>query len=114
MFATPAAIDVPLQPDEHGTIRVGGTRVTFEAVIADSQRGATPEEIVHNFPALCVADVYYIIGYYLSNQAEADAYIQRQNAESERIRREWEAEHSPKVTKAELQARLESRRNSLG
>lgn len=113
MFETPTAIDVPLQPDEQGTIRVGGTRVTFETVIADFHRGATPEEIVHNFPVLRVADVYFVIGYYLANRAEADAYIQRQNAEGERIRRQWEAEHPPKATKAELLARLEAKRKSL-
>jgi uncharacterized protein (DUF433 family) len=106
----PAVINIPLEPDEHGTIRVGGTRVTLESVIADYHRGATPEEIVHDFPVLKVADVYHVIGYFLENRAELDAYIQRQHEEGERLRREWEAEHPPRLTRDVLQARSKAKR----
>jgi uncharacterized protein (DUF433 family) len=114
MIATPVAMDVPLRTDEHGTIRVGGTRVTLESVIADFHRSATPEEIVHDFPVLKVADVYLVIGYYLANRTDVDAYIQRQHEESERLRREWEADHPNKLTRADLLARLESKRKQNG
>jgi uncharacterized protein (DUF433 family) len=110
MIELPTAVDVPLQADEHGTIRVGGTRVTLESVIADFHRAATPEEIVHNFPVLKVAELYHVIGYYLANREEVDAYIQRQYDEGERLRREWETEHPPKLTKADLLARQEAKR----
>lgn len=110
MISTPTMIDVPLRADEYGTVRVGGTRVTLESVIADFQRGTTPEEIVHDFPVLKAADVYHVIGYYLENRAEVDAYIQQQREEGERIRREWESEHPPTLTKADLLARLEAKR----
>ena len=109
MLATPA-VDVPLRPDEHGTIRVGGTRVTLESVVADFHRGATPEEIVHDFPVLKLPDVYHVIGYYLANRDEVDAYIQHQHEEGERLRREWEAEHPPTLTRAMLEARLAAKR----
>ncbi len=101
---------MPLHTDEQGSIRVGGTRVTLESVIADFQRGATPEEIVHAFPVLNVADVYQVIGYYLHNRAEVDAYIQRQHEEGERLRREWEKEHPSTLTREVLEARLEAKR----
>lgn len=114
MLEFPAAVDVPLRADEYGTIRVGGTRVTLESVIADFHRGATPEEIVHDFPTLKVADVYHVIGYYVAHRAEVDAYVQRQHDESERIRREWEAEHPPTLTKADLLARLDAKRKQSG
>lgn len=110
MIVTPIAIDLPLAADEDGTIRVGGTRVTLDSVIADFHRSASPETIVHNFPVLKVADVYQVIGYYLANQAEVDDYLQRQKEEAQRIRREWEAEHPPTLTKADLQARLDATR----
>lgn len=110
MISTPIAIDVPLRTDEDGVLRVGNTRVTLESVIADFHRGAAPEEIVDHFPVLQVADVYHIIGYYLANRADVDAYVQRQREENERIRREWEAEHPPTLTKADLLARLEAKR----
>jgi uncharacterized protein (DUF433 family) len=105
----PAVINVPLHTDEHGTIRVGGTRVTLESVIADYHRGATPEEIVHDYPVLKVADVYHVIGYYLHHREDVDAYIQRQHEEGERLRSEWESEYPPTLTREVLEARLEAK-----
>lgn len=100
---------LPLRADESGTIRVGGTRVTLESVIADYQQGATPEKIVEDFDVLKVADVYYVIGYYLRHREEVDRYIQHQRDENARLRAEWEAKYPPKVTKADLLARLEAK-----
>ncbi|MBC8098507.1 MAG: DUF433 domain-containing protein [Armatimonadetes bacterium] len=110
MMTIPVAIDLPLTTDADGTVRVGGTRVTLETVIADFQRGATPEQIVQHFDVLQVADVYQVIGYYLAHQAVVEAYIQQQHQEGERLRREWDAEHPPQVTKADLLARLAAKR----
>jgi uncharacterized protein (DUF433 family) len=106
MLATPIAIDVPLRTDHDGTIRVGETRVTLESVIADYHRNATPEKIVENFPVLQLADVYQVIGYYIAHRPEVDTYIQRQADENARLRAEWEAEHPPRLTKADLLARF--------
>ncbi|MBX3062884.1 MAG: DUF433 domain-containing protein [Anaerolineae bacterium] len=106
MLPSSTTIDVPLREDEHGVIRVGGTRVTLDTVIADYKRGATPEEIVDHFSVLKLVDVYYVIGYYLENQAQVDAYIQHEAEEAERLRREWEAEHPPTLTREILEARL--------
>lgn len=36
---------IPLAEDAHGVFRVGGTRVTLDAVIRAFERGATAEEI---------------------------------------------------------------------
>jgi len=36
--------------DSHGVLRVGGTRVTLDTVIAVFKEGATPEEIVYRYP----------------------------------------------------------------
>lgn len=105
---------LPMRADESGTIRVGGTRVTLESVIADYERGATPEKIVEDFDVLKVADVYYVIGYYLRHRAEIDDYIRRQEEEGERLRAQWEAEYPAKVTKADLLARLEAKRQQNG
>lgn len=112
MIALPAAVDLPLRADDYGIIRVGKTRVTLDSVIADFHRDSTPEEIAEHFPTLKVADIYYVIGYYVDNQAEVDAYIEHQKTENERFMREHEAEHpSPPLTKAILEARLAAKRN---
>lgn len=56
---------VPIQSDADGVIRVGGTRVTLDAVVAAFDAGATPEEIVQQYPSVTLADVYSVIGYCL-------------------------------------------------
>ncbi len=86
-------ISVPIHTDEHGTIRVGGTRVTLDVVIASYQQGETPEEIREGFSTLKLADIYAVISYYLSHQAEVDAYLRQQDEEAEQLRQKLEAEH---------------------
>jgi uncharacterized protein (DUF433 family) len=79
---------VPINTDEHGVVRVGGTRVTLESVIAAFQMGATSEEIVMQFPVLELGDVYAVIGYYLKNRDDIDTYLQEHEviaAKSKRI-----------------------------
>lgn len=48
---------VPLYADEDGVVRVGGTRVTLDSVVAAFRLGETAEGIVESYPALCLADV---------------------------------------------------------
>ena len=43
---------IPLTEDDNGVFRVGGTRVTFDTVIAAFNDGATPEEIITDYPTL--------------------------------------------------------------
>ena len=56
---------IPMEPDTAGVVRVGGTRVTLDTIIAAFKDGATAEEIVHQYPSLALADVYSVIGHYL-------------------------------------------------
>ncbi len=52
---------VPLLTDKDGVVRVGGTRVTLDTVVAAFKEGATAEEIVQQYPSLELADVYAVI-----------------------------------------------------
>src|SRR5260370_4662894 len=70
-----ATIQSPLLNDENGVMRVGQTRVTFLSVMNAYDRGATPEEIIQEYPVLPLADVYATIAFYLQNRAEADVYL---------------------------------------
>jgi len=56
-------------------IRVGGTRVTLDTVVAAFVAGATAEEIVQQYPSVTLADVYSVIGYYLRHQSEVRTYL---------------------------------------
>jgi uncharacterized protein (DUF433 family) len=109
MMETPTAVDVPLIRDKDGAIRVGGTRVLLEVLIAAHQRGDPPEKIVASFPTLKLADVYAVIAYYLSHRDEVDEYIQEVDEEGERIQQEWEARQAP-LTREMLMARIDKDR----
>ena len=48
----------PLHSDEHGVVRVGGTRVTLDQIVEPFRQGVTPEEIALRFPTLDLGVVY--------------------------------------------------------
>jgi uncharacterized protein (DUF433 family) len=79
---------VPLATDDHGVIRVGGTRVTLDTVVAAFLRGATAEEIVQQYPSLILADVYVVIGYYLRHRETVDRYLAQRQQVAEQVRQE--------------------------
>lgn len=97
----------PLAEDEHGVIRVGGTRVSLESVVIAFDRGASPEEIVESFPSLQLADVYAALAFVLKNRFTVDEYLRSREAETARIREEVEA----RFPAGGLRARLEARRH---
>ncbi len=82
---------VPLRLDEHGRVRIGGTRVTLDSVVYAFQRGETPEQVAYSFDTLSLADIYATMTYYLQHKAEVDAYLQERERQAEEIRRENEA-----------------------
>ena len=97
---------VPIHTDEHGVVRVGGTRVTLESIIAAFQMGATSEEIVMQFPVLDLGDVYAVIGYYLKNRGDVDAYLQKHEALTAKSKRTI----LEKFPQTDLRARLLERK----
>ena len=110
MIAMPTAVDVPLRRDEGDVIRVGNTRVTLQAVVADFHRGASPEEIAHHYSALNLSEVYLVIGYYLQHRAEVDAYVRQQRQLADEARYAYEADHPNDPLRERLLARLEEQR----
>jgi uncharacterized protein (DUF433 family) len=92
----------PLATDDHGVVRVGGTRVTLDVIVHSFDAGASPEEIVQSFPTLSLQDVYATIAYVLRHRTDVDAYLAEQEAEAEVIRRKIEKRYPT----AELRQRL--------
>ena len=80
------AIDTPLMADKDNVIRIGKTRVTLDTLIYTFNLGATPEEIVQQYPALDLATVYAAIAYYLQHRQEIDLYLGERDREAEAIR----------------------------
>lgn len=92
----PIAIEPPpLRPEPDGTIRVGGTRVTLDTVIASFRAGATPEQIAQQYPSVPLADIYAVIGYYLHHTSDVEAYLADRRRQADETRREMESHFDP-------------------
>jgi uncharacterized protein (DUF433 family) len=104
-MSTIAADPYPLATDADGVIRVGGTRVTLDTVVAAFLSGASAETIADQYSSLLLADVYATITYYLRHRAEVDEYLARARQLADEVRRENEARFPPEGVRARLLAR---------
>jgi len=107
MMMDSPSITIPLQTDEQGTIRVRGTRVTFESMIQYYLQGQSPEDVQDAFSSVPLNEVYAIIAYYLANREALDGYLNQQAAKADRQREAFEATYPPKMTRVELLKRRE-------
>lgn len=98
-------LDVPLRTDDHGVVRVGGTRVSLSSIITEFHCGATPEQIVQDYDVISLEDAYAVVAYYLKNRAFVDAILEAERKEGERIQKEVEARFPPSGIRARLLAR---------
>ena len=96
---------LPLQIDEDGVARVGGTRVTLDTIVAAFADGATAEEIVQQYPSVALADVYAVLGYYLRHRPEVEAYLQRRAQQALAVRQQNEQRTDPLGVRERLLAR---------
>ncbi len=96
---------VPLRADPDGTIRVVGTRLTFDILVTAYRNGASPEEIAERFPGLSLPDVYAVIGYYLRYRREVESHLDARKQAAEAIRQEIEAGSPPGPSRDQLLAR---------
>lgn len=114
MISNPPTMMIPLRMDEHGDIRISGTRVTLDTVIARYHQGDSPEDIHTGFDVLPVQDIYAVIAYYLAHRDELDDYLKRRDAEANRIRQQIEASYTPeqKARHKRLVQLVEERRKS--
>ena len=99
---------LPLHTDDDGVVRVSRTRVTLDTIVQAFAEGAMAEEIVQQYPAVPLADIYSVIGFYLRRQAEVGAYLRARHQQAEQIRQHNEARHNP----AGIRERLLNRRAS--
>jgi len=101
---------VPLRVDEHNAIRVGKSQVTLDLIVREFEDGASPEDIVHNYSTLELADAYAAIAYYLRHKQQVDEYTHARRSEAERLRQEIE---SKQPDRANLRAKLLARRAQM-
>lgn len=96
---------MPLVTGADGVMRVRGTRVTLETVVAAFIEGATAEEIAQQYPSVSLADIYQVIGYYLRHSAELESYFARRQRDAGETRRANESSWPPDGLRDRLLAR---------
>jgi uncharacterized protein (DUF433 family) len=92
---------------QDGALRIAGTRVGLDMVIAGFQEGESPEQTVEQLPTLTLAQVYGAIAYYLENKDAVDAFF------SEVDRKFKERVRPLSETDPELYARLMEARKQM-
>ncbi|MBI1923743.1 DUF433 domain-containing protein [Candidatus Poribacteria bacterium] len=96
---------IPLKMGGDGVVRVGGTRVTLDTVVAAFNEGATTEEIVYQYPSLDLADVYAVISYYLRQLPDVEAYLLHRQQQADEVRQQNMARFDPQGVRDRLLAR---------
>ncbi len=97
----------PYIDQEDGALRIAGTRVGLDSVVAHFQEGRTPEQIAHSFPTVTLPQVYGAVAYYLENKKLIDdLFVEVQRAFERRVRPLSE-------TNPDLFARLEEARRQM-
>jgi len=96
---------VPIHTDADGVVRVAGTRVTLDTLVAAFDAGATAEEIAQQYSSVLLPDVYSVITYYLRHKAEVSAYLQTRQEEAAAVREEVERRFPPSGIRERLLAR---------
>jgi uncharacterized protein (DUF433 family) len=71
---------------------IRGTRISLDSIVYAFRDGYSPETISRDcFPDLSLEEVYGAVTYYLSHQAEIDAYLLRQKEKAEQLRQQLQA-----------------------
>ena len=102
----------PLRMGEGGVVRVGGTRVSLDSIIIAYQRGESPESIADQYPAIPLADVFAVIGFYLRHRSEVEVYLVEREQAEEAVRQGCAARFSQEGLREKLLARRESQSHS--
>jgi uncharacterized protein (DUF433 family) len=72
-----------------GTPHIAGTGVTVRTIVRWHQSGLTPEEIAVRIGHLSLSQVHAALAYYYANQDVMDREMAAEEAESDRIEREY-------------------------
>jgi uncharacterized protein (DUF433 family) len=100
---------IPLECDVDGAVRVRGSRVTLDTIVAAFSEGATAEEIAQQYPSLDLGDVYAVIAFYLRHRAEVVSYLEERRVLGEAARRQNESRCDPTGVRDRLMARRRTR-----
>jgi uncharacterized protein (DUF433 family) len=98
----------PLMLGADGVIRVGRTRVTLDVIVSAFDAGATPEEIVQQYPSLDLPTAYAVVAHVLQHRAEVDRYLVKREHDAAAVRQENERRFAPSGIRQRLLARRQA------
>src|SRR5207253_1395288 len=98
-----------VRENEHG-LRVGDCDISLDSVVIAYQDGYSPEAIQQHFPALTLEEVYGAVAFYLANQEEVEAYLKRQEAIWNELKRQ--CDERPSLVVKRLRALAAARAKS--
>ncbi len=105
MIPANPTLTIPLAEDADGVLRVGGSRVSFDAVYEAYVEGLTVEEIAQRYPTVSLTDLYAVIGYTLNHLDLIEPYLNRRKAEAAAVRLMNEGQNNPSGVRKRLLAR---------
>ncbi|MCX7838812.1 MAG: DUF433 domain-containing protein [Anaerolineae bacterium] len=73
-----------------GRIRIEGTRITVNQIVALYKQGYTPEEIADQYPQLNLAQIYAALAYYHANKEEIESDLAAEKYEAEEAEKEYQ------------------------
>src|SRR5690242_12657938 len=85
----------PLVTYNDGVVRIASSRVRLETVVYVFNQGASPEEILQQYPSLALSDIYATIGYYLQHRNSVDNYVNERKLDHDRVRQQNESRSDP-------------------
>lgn len=86
------AIPVPMSMDASGGIRISGTRITLDNLMAHFDAGESPEQIVQQLDTLNLADVYLVRGYCLLHLEDVRDYLKTRSEQAKHTKAVIETE----------------------
>jgi len=101
----------PFRRDEAGGIRIGQSRVTLDSLLAAYQTGASPEEIVLQYPVLDLAEIYSAIAYYLTHRQDINNYLEARRQQAQEHRQQRDQNHNLPGLRDRLLARRQVQQN---
>ena len=108
MTASLPADQFPLELHADGVIRVGGTRVTLDTIMAAFRNGDSAEQIAESWPAVALGDIYEAIGYALRHSQEIESYLTVRDANATAVKEENLRRFPQQGLRARLLARADN------
>jgi uncharacterized protein (DUF433 family) len=83
-------LQVPLERDEIGRVRVRGHRIDLANVAWLVRRGETVEDVQEAYPTIPLPDLLVILAFIHANRAAVDEYVEERRQQEAEARAHWE------------------------